>query len=294
MIRKITDIFEEKKRTFSFEVFPPKTAKGMDNLYRTIEVLAEFGPDFVSVTYGAGGSTSKDTMDIISEVQRRFGLTCMHHLALVNQTREELVGTIGRMKTNGIRNILALRGDPPPEMGGRFKKVEGGLEFSYELIDLIRKLDGDFFSVGVAGFPEGHVDCPNKELDSEYLRIKVDHGGEFVITQLLFDNAIYSEYLERTARAGVNVRIIPGVLPITDYNKLLKFCATCGTYICPEVHNIFGPIKDDSEKMAKEGIEYTVKQCEDLLLRGAPGLHFYCLNKVEPVRTVWNRIKHLL
>ncbi len=294
MIRKITDIFGERKRTFSFEVFPPKTPQGMENLYRTIEVLVELSPDFVSVTYGAGGSTSKSTMDIISEVQRRFGLTCVHHLALVNQTREDLVGIIRRMKANGIRNILALRGDPPPEMGGQFKKIEGGLEFSYELIDLIKKLDGNFFSIGVAGFPEGHIECPSKELDSEYLRIKIDHGGEFVITQLLFDNEIYSEYLDRAARAGVNVRIIPGVLPITDYNKLLKFCAACGTYVCQEVHNIFAPIKDDPEQMLKEGIAYAVNQCEDLLLRGAPGLHFYCLNKVEPVRTVWNHIKHLL
>ena len=125
MIRKITDIFEETKRTLSFEVFPPKTPKGMENLYRTIGALAELGTDFISVTYGAGGSTSKATMDIISEVQRRFGLTCMHHLALVNQTREELVGIVRKMRANGIRNILALRGDPPPEMGGRFKKIEG-------------------------------------------------------------------------------------------------------------------------------------------------------------------------
>ena len=291
MPEKISDLLAKRRLPFSFEVFPPKTAKGTENLYQTIRTLAELDPTYVSVTYGAGGSTSKATMEIIQHVQKEMGLTGMHHFTLVNQPRERLAEIIRQMKANGIRNILALRGDPPPEMGGKFRTVEGGLEYCYELIDLIREIGGDYFSIGVAGFPQGHVDYPSKELDSRYLKIKIDHGAEFVVTQLSFDNVEYSEYLDRTAKVGVNVPIIPGVLPITDYNKLLKFCDTCGAYICQEIHDIFGPIQHDLEETVRQGTAYVMRQCEDLLRRGAPGIHFYCLNKVEPVSTVWRHLR---
>ncbi len=286
-IRKITDILTEKERTFSFEFFPPRNQRGLKRLYRTAEALAELGPDFFSVTCGAGGSTSKATAEIVLELQKRLAVPCMHHLTLVGQTKENLASIIQKMMKNGIRNVLALRGDPPQEMGGTFRKVEGGLEYCYELIDMIREIGRDWFAIGVAGFPEGHVDCPSKELDTEYLKIKLDRGADFVITQLFFENDIYSEYLERTARAGVRARIIPGVLPITDYKKLLRFCETCGAYICQRIHDVFAPIQDSPETTRREGINYAVAQCRDLLERGAPGIHFYSLNSVEPVRTIW-------
>jgi methylenetetrahydrofolate reductase (NADPH) len=215
----------------------------------------------------------------------------MHHLTLVSQTKDELAATIRRIKDAGIRNILALRGDPPVEMGKEFRKVEGGLEYSYELVDLIREVGGDWFSIGVAGFPEGHVNCPSKDLDSIYLARKVRHGADFVVTQLFFDNSIYSEYVERVRRAGVNVAIVPGVLPITDYAKLLQFCDTCGAYICDEVHKVFGPVKEDAAATIEKGVDFAARQCEDLLARGAPGIHFYCLNKAEPVKTIWEHLK---
>ncbi len=289
-MHKITDIFAEKEKTFSFEIFPPRKAAGLEPLYATVEALAQLDPAYVSVTYGAGGTTAEGTSAIINEVNRRFGLTCMHHLTLVNQTRDELATIIRQIKADGIRNILALRGDPPPEMGGQFRKIEGGLQFCYELIDLIREIGGDYFSIAVAGFPEGHPDCPNKELDTEYLKIKIDHGAEFVVTQFFFENEIYSEYLERTARAGINIRIIPGVLPIVDYDKLLTFAAKCGAYICDAVHETFAPIGDDPEVTIQYGKEYALRQCEDLLRRGAPGINFYCLNRVEPVCTIWREV----
>jgi len=289
--RRITDLFAERDRTFSFEFFPPKTPAGVAALYRTCGRLVELdGPDFVSVTYGAGGSTSKATLAIITELQRRYGITCMHHFTLVGQSRDELVEHIHAMRRAGVRNVLALRGDPVPEMGERFHVAPGGLEYCYELIDLIRRTVGDWFSIGVAGFPEGHVDCPSKRLDTEYLKIKVDHGAEFVITQLFFEGALYSEYLDRTHAAGVDVRIIPGVLVVTDYEKLLRFCHISGATIPSIVRNTFAPLREDPAALQEAGIEFAVRQCDDLLARGAPGLHFYCLNKTEPARTIWKAV----
>ncbi|MDP3296153.1 MAG: methylenetetrahydrofolate reductase [NAD(P)H] [Thermodesulfovibrionia bacterium] len=289
MIKKITDIFKEKNRTFSFEFFPPKTPQGVENLYKTVEELSELGPDFVSVTYGAGGSTRGTTMDICLEIQKRFDLTVMHHLTCVGHSQTELKAILDRMKANNIRNVLALRGDPP-KGAEKWKPAPDGFEFCYQLNDFICDNYKDFFSIGVAGFPEGHIHCPDKETDTKYLKIKIEHGGEFVITQLFFDNAIYSEYLERLRNTGINVRIIPGILPITNYEGLLKFCNICGATITREVHDIFKPLNGDDEAISKAGIEFAVKQCRDLLGRGAPGLHFFTLNKVEPAREIWKRL----
>lgn len=289
MIRKITDIFKEKEKTFSFEFFPPKTPKGMEVLYKTAGELNNLAPDFVSVTYGAGGSSRGTTMDICEEIQMRFNLTVMHHLTCVGHSRAELKTILDQMQSNNIKNILALRGDPPMGMDN-YEPAPDGLEFCYQLIDLIRDTHGDFFSIGVAGFPEGHVHCPDKETDTKYLRIKVNHGGEFVITQLFFDNNIYSEYLERLQKAGVTARVIPGILPITSYEGLIKFCNICGATISPEVHEIFKPLIDDKNATMEAGIQFAVNQCKDLLERGAPGLHFFTLNKVEPTMEIWNRL----
>jgi len=295
MIRKIADIIEEKiaegEPVFSFEVFPPRTVGGTEGLFDTIEELAELEPDYISVTYGAGGSTTKSTLDIARKIQDRFGITCMHHFTLVNQTIEELSRHIELMRDAGLRNVLALRGDPPKEMGEKFKKIEGGLEYCYELIDLLKAVGDDSFSIGVAGFPECHADCPTEDLDSQYLRVKVDHGAEFAITQLFFDTSSYSHYLERLSAAGVEIPIIPGVLPITDYQRLLRFCDTCGAYICREVHKIFAPVAYDIEETIARGTKYAVEQCGDLMRIGAPGIHFYSLNKTEPLRTIWTELK---
>jgi methylenetetrahydrofolate reductase (NADPH) len=291
-MQKITDIFAAKPRTFSFEIFPPKTEKGLAALYKHVEELAQHQPDYISVTYGAGGSTSKSTREIINTLHQTHGLTCMHHLTLVGQTREVLGETIQQLKDDGIRNILALRGDPTPEMGEKFQKVKGGLEYCYELVELIREIGGDFFSIGVAGFPEVHPDCPTKELDTDYLKLKLDHGADFVVTQYFFDNAVYSDYLDRTARAGITARIIPGLLPITDYDKLLTFSARCGAYICKEIHDTFAPFRTDPEMILRQGTDYALRQTQDLLRRGAAGIHFYCLNQVEPVRTLWERLQN--
>jgi len=288
VIKKVSDIFKEKQRTFSFEFFPPKTQKGLDKLYETAYELNRLNPDFVSVTYGAGGSSRGATMEICTEIQKRFSLTVMHHFTCVGHSQQELKDIITQMHENNIQNILALRGDPPKE--DNWKPAPDELQYCYQLIDLIKEIDKDYFSIGVAGFPEGHVNCPDKERDTQYLKMKIDHGGEFVVTQLFFDNTVYSEYLERLNKAGVNVRVIPGILPITSYDGLIKFCNICGTNITQEVHDIFQPISEDEEATREAGIEFAVRQCRDLLDRGAPGLHFFTLNKVEPTRAIWKKL----
>lgn len=289
MIRKITDIFKEKDKTFSFEFFPPKTPKGMEKLYETVEELNSLNPDFVSVTYGAGGATRGTTMDICGEIQNRFGLTALHHLTCVGHSQQELKAILDSMKNHGIKNILALRGDPPKGVD-KWEPAPDGFEYCYQLNNLIRQRHGDFFSIAVAGFPEGHINCPDKETDSKHLKIKIDHGGEFVVTQLFFDAPLYTEYVQRTTEAGVTKRILPGILPIVSYDGLVKFCNICGATIPDEVHDIFKPLREDPEATLKAGIDFCVRQCKDLLERGAPGLHFFTLNKVEPVKEIWGRL----
>lgn len=288
MIRKIADILKEKKRTYSFEFFPPKTEKGEANLYKTAATFAELGPDWFSVTYGAGGSTRQKTMEIVDELQKRFDIPVMHHFTCVGHSRAELKSIIGEMEKRNIHNILALRGDAP-EGEEEWKPAPDGLEYCYQLIELIRT-HGNTFSIGVAGFPEGHIDCPDKETDSKYLKIKIDAGGEFVITQLFFDNKDYFEYLDRAKKVGVGVRIIPGIIPITNYKTLIRFCNTCGATIPDRVHDIFRPLDGNDEATYKAGVDFVVEQCNDLLKGGAPGLHFYSLNKVNPTKEILSKI----
>ncbi len=289
MIRRISDILKEKERTYSFELFPPKTEKGREKLPETAGTLKELEPDWFTVTYGAGGTTRELTMDIVDELQERFQIPTIHHLTCVGHSKAELKAIIEKMKEKNICNILALRGDAP-EGVEHWEPAPDGLEYCYQLIELIRSYDS-FFSIGVAGFPEGHIDCPDKETDSRYLKIKIDAGGEFVITQLFFDNKDYFEYLERVRKVGVTVRIIPGIIPITNYQQLLRFCKTCGATIPQRVHDIFKPLDDDAEATYKAGVQFVVEQCNELLGGGAPGLHFYTLNKVDPTREILNKIK---
>ncbi|MCJ7777918.1 MAG: methylenetetrahydrofolate reductase [NAD(P)H] [Sedimentisphaerales bacterium] len=289
MIRKITDILKEKKRTCSFEFFTPKTEEGKAKLFKAAGVFARLEPDWFSVTYGAGGSTQALTLEIVVEMQKRFDVPVMHHFTCVGHSKNELKASIAEMKERNICNILALRGDAP-EGEKDWKPAPDGLEYCYQLIELIRHFD-DFFSIGVAGFPEGHIDCPDKETDSKYLKIKIDSGGEFVITQLFFDSRDYFAYLDRIRKTGVNVPIIPGILPITDYQTLLRFCNTCGATIPQKVHDIFKPLDGDAESTYKTGVEFAVQQCKDLLKGGSPGLHFYTLNKVDPTREILSKIK---
>ena len=279
LIRDIyADKMAAKKPVISFEFFPPKTDDGERALLeKQIPALLAARPDFCSVTYGAGGSTREKTLQIVDQVQRRHGLPALAHLTCVNHTRAEVGDLLARIHALGCRNILALRGDPPG--GGEFQPTPGGFEFAAQLVEFIRE-SGDF-SVGVAGFPEGHVACKDgKHADWRHLKEKVDAGADFVLTQLFFDNADYFEFRDFVAgKLGVSVPLVPGVVPILSAPGIIKFTQTCGAKIPPPLRAKLDALGTDDEAAADFGVEYATRQCEELLRAGVPGLHFYTLNK---------------
>ncbi len=269
----------EGRPALSFEFFPPKTEEGDRNLFeRTLPALARLKPDYCSVTYGAGGSTRDKTLTIVDRIQKEHGLTAMAHLTCVNSTRDMLRSVIDEVRSRGIRNVLALRGDPPAGTT-EWTRVDGGFEYSWELVRFIREF-GEL-CIGVAGFPEGHIAClEGKHVDWQRLKHKVDQGADFVITQLFFDNADYFEFTRHLREhLGTFVPVIPGILPILSASQIRKFTSLCGAAIPPAMLARLNALGADDEAVTAYGIEYAVQQCRELLDRGVPGLHFYCLNK---------------
>src|SRR5438105_6754584 len=280
----IRDIYAAKSAAgqpvISFEFFPPKTDEGERNLLeKTIPALLQTGPDYCSVTYGAGGSTRAKTLKIVEQIQSRHGLTAVAHLTCVASTREEIRELLEQIRGLGVRNVLALRGDPPG--GGEFIATPGGFEFSNELVQFIREL-GDF-SIGVAGFPEGHIACKEgKETDWRYLKQKIDAGADFVVTQLFFDNADFYEFRDHmTRRHGIKIPLVPGIVPILSGSQIKRFTALCGARIPAALGQRLDELGDDDAAVTEFGIEYATEQCRDLLRQGAPGVHFYTLNKAH-------------
>jgi methylenetetrahydrofolate reductase (NADPH) len=289
-MHKVTDIFQNKDRTFSFELFPPKTDNGYQQLLLTINELAALKPDFFSCTYGAGGGSRDKTFDIVEHIQTRHHIPAVAHLTCVCHTKEEIKNILIEIKRRGVCNVLALRGDPPKD-NPDWKPGPDNFKYSSELCAEIRSSFNEHFSIGVAGFPEGHVLCPDRDQDAKFLKLKFDNGADYVITQLFFNNQDYFDYVKRLRALGINARVLPGILPITDYHALLKFSALCGATITDEVKHIFAPIADDKEKVAKAGIDFAIHQCQALLNGGAPGLHFYALNKLHPVADILKAIR---
>ena len=289
-MKKIVDLFKAKERTYSFELFPPKTEEGLQKLYGTIEQLGALKPDFISCTYGAGGGNRDKTFDIVQHIQEKHQCISVAHLTCVLHTREEIKNILTDIKKRGINNVLALRGDPPQDNPNWTPGPEN-FKYSSELCAFIRKKFGGHFGIGVAGFPEGHLLCRDRDRDAEYLKIKIENGADFVITQLFFNNRDYFDYVKRLQKLSVKARVLPGILPITDYNSLLRFCNLCGATVTQELKNIFEPIKENKEKTIVEGIKFAVRQCRELLDSGAPGLHFYALNKFHPVSDILNQVR---
>ena len=283
-MRFIRDIFLEahaaRGPTISFEFFPTKTPEGERTLLeKTIPALGELKPDFCSVTYGAGGSTREKTLTIVDRIQREQGLTAMAHMTCVNATREETDAVLRQARALGITNILALRGDPPAG-SGEFTKTQGGFEFSYELVRFIKEIGA--FSIGVAGFPEGHIaNTDGKQADWRHLKHKVDQGADFVITQLFFSNKDYFEFRDYLHAAGVRVPIVPGIMPILNAGHIKRIGALCGANFPAALLEELDRRGEDHEAVTKYGVEYATQQCEELLREGAPGLHFYTLNKAR-------------
>ena len=273
---------------FSFEFFPPKTPEGEENLYAALRELRELEPSYVSVTYGAGGTTRGKTIEIVSRIREEFGLEAMAHFTCVNATTDDLRTTLAHMREAGISNVLALRGDPPQGQE-RWTQTEGGLAYSRELVQLIdREFD---FAIGAACFPETHLDATSPEDDLAYLKEKVEAGARFLITQLFFDNAVYDEFVERARGAGITVPIIPGILPITGYAQLARITTMCGATLPEHVLGELEARKDDAEAVAEFGVAYATMQCADLLAKGAPGIHFYTLNRSPATRAILSALK---
>ena len=286
----IRDIHAQKladhRPVISFEFFPPKTPEGDRALLeKTIPALMKLKPDYCSVTYGAGGSTRDKTLMIVDRIQREHGLTAMAHLTCVNSTAAQLGEVLAEARDRGIKNILALRGDPPGGTGD-FKKTEGGFEFSHELIRFIRS-SGDF-SIGTAGFPEGHMACKEgKYADWQHLREKVEAGADFVLTQLFFDNADFLVFWNHLRNnLGVTVPICPGIIPILSAAQIKRFTTMCGARIPALLQQQLHELEKDDEAASAFGIEYAAKQCAELLKAGVPGLHFYTLNKANSTTQV--------
>jgi len=283
-MRLIRDILTAKmaarQPVISFEFFPPKTDEGERNLLeRQIPALLVNRPDFCSVTYGAGGGTREKTLRIVDRLQREHHLTALAHLTCVNHTRDEIKALLEKFRALGCRNLLALRGDPPG--GGEFQPTPNGFEYSAQLVRFIRE-HGDF-SVGTAGFPEGHVACKaGKHADWGHLAEKVAAGADFVLTQLFFANADYFEFRDYlTGRLGVRVPLIPGIIPILSATQITKFTQLSGAKIPADLRRSLDELGTDDEAALEFGIEYATRQCRELLAAGVPGLHFYTLNKAR-------------
>ena len=280
---------DAKRPVISFEFFPPKTDEGDRNLLeKHIPALMKLKPDYCSVTYGAGGSTRDKTLMIVDRIQRQHGLTAMAHLTCVNSTKEQLRETLEQARRLGILNILALRGDPPG--GGEFKKIEGGFEFSYELVRFIKSVGG--FSIGTAGFPEGHIACKEgKIVDWHRLKAKVDEGADFVLTQLFFDNKDFLEFRDYMVnKLRVSVPICPGILPILSTSQIKKFTTLCGASMPKPMLSQLEQLGENDPAVTEYGIEYASRQCEELLREGVPGIHFYTLNKAYSTERIMKNL----
>jgi methylenetetrahydrofolate reductase (NADPH) len=280
---RIDEILDERRPVFSFEFFPPKTEEGERNLWSALEELKRDEPAFVSVTYGAGGSTRDRTIGIVKRIKREIGLEAMAHFTCVGATTDELRGTLDEMRDAGVENVLALRGDPP-EGETQWRKTEGGLEYSTELAELIAA-DYDF-SIGAACFPEVHPEATDMDSDIAFLKKKVDAGARFLITQLFFDNELYFDFVREARAAGIDVPIVPGIMPVTGYAQVKRFTERCGASIPERYERELAARADDPDAVKDLGVAYATLQCADLLARGAPGIHFYTLNKSPATRSI--------
>lgn len=273
---RIADCLSADCHTFSFEFFPPKTEQGVESLFRTISNLRAMSPSFVSVTYGAGGSTRELTIALVERIKREAGLEAMAHLTCVGHGRSEIAATLERLREAGVENVLALRGDPP-KGSTEFVRAPDGFGYASELVAFIK--EGWDFCVGGACYPEGHVECPERAGDLANLKRKVAAGADFLITQLFFDNEDYFEFVRCARAENITLPIIPGIMPVTNLAQLERFTSMCGARIPDDLRAALAACGDDEAAVVQTGIAHATAQCRDLLGRGAPGIHFYTLNK---------------
>ena len=283
---RITDILGGPEPCFSFEFFPPKTEEGTRALFEAIEELQRLNPGYVSVTYGAAGSNREGVVEVTTRIKRDYGIETMAHLSVVGETIEGIETILGRFADAGIENILALRGDPPRGETD-FRPAPGGLRTSAELAAFIRANERTAdFGIGASCHPEVHPEAASPEADIAYLREKVDAGAEFLISQLFFDNDVYFAWLEEVRAAGIDVPVIPGILPIISRAGLHRFCAACGARIPDRLDEQLAALGGDEDAERAFGIAYAARQCEELLAAGVPGIHFFVLNRATSVKAI--------
>jgi methylenetetrahydrofolate reductase (NADPH) len=273
---RIDHLFASGLPTISFEFFPPKTEAGFTSLFKTIDELRVLRPSYVSVTYGAGGSTRRSTVSLVERIQRELGIRAMAHLTCVDHTAEQIGQVLDELWASGIVNVLALRGDPPAGQQ-QFAAVEGGFAHASDLAKFVRARHD--FCIGVAGYPEGHPQCLNRTRDLEMLALKLHNGGQFVVTQLFFDNADFYRFRDEARRMGITAPIIAGIMPIGNVAQIKRFIGMCGAKIPQPLLVRLEKLESDPAAVAAAGVEYATDQCRDLLANGVAGLHFYTLNK---------------
>lgn len=290
----IQDIFQAHQTTFSFEFFPPKSNEAWEELFVTIAQLQELQPSFVSVTYGAGGSTRDRTHDLVVRIHRETKLTAVSHLTSVCHTQEELAAILDRYAESGIENIMALGGDPPRNMPN-YDRSKDAFPYAEGLVRFIRswanRPDPRGFGIGVAGFPEGHPATPNRLKEMDYFKQKVDAGADYICTQLFFDNHDFYDFRDRCELAGIKVPIIAGIMPITSHANMIHMAELAlGARIPAPLHKLVNRCSHDDKAVAKVGVHWATEQCRDLLHHNVRGIHFYTLNRSDATRQIFENL----
>jgi len=285
----VGELLATGERAFSFEFFPPKDDAGTTTLWRSLRELEPLRPTFVSVTYGAGGSTRDRTVGITRRIARETTMTPVAHLTCVGHSVEELRSIVGAYADAGVRNVLALRGDPPGGPGTPWAPTPGGLTYASELVALVRSLGS--FSVGVAAFPQGHREAASLDADVRVLGAKEEAGAEFAVTDMFFRAEDYFALLDRARAAGIRMPILPGIMPITNLRQITRMCELSGREVPPEVVARVSRHEDDPEAVRREGVAVASELCERLLAGGAPGLHFYTLNRSKATREIYATLR---
>ncbi|HWH78203.1 MAG TPA: methylenetetrahydrofolate reductase [NAD(P)H] [Candidatus Binatus sp.] len=280
---KLADLYARTGLTLSVEFFPPKTEKGEENLFSEIEIIKRLRPGFCSVTYGAGGSTREKTVDLVDTIHRGCGLEVMCHLTVIGQSKDEARRILKSLKEKEIENVLALGGDPPQGMAD-WRPHPDGFQHAVELVREAVALGG--FSIAVAGFPEVHPRATSRDADLRFLKEKVDAGAAAIITQLFFDNDDYFRFADDLGKLGVNVPIVPGILPILSAGQVRRFTLLCGSKIPRRLDEQLQKVESDDDGAIELGIEYATRQCAELIKFGVRGLHFYSLNKAYSVQAI--------
>ena len=279
----LAQIFEAKKLVVSCELFPPKTEKGIANMMQNVERLMAFSPDFLTCTYGAGGSSQNRTLDVLGKLKSHFDVPVASHLTLVGSTCDDLREYLDKAKSIGVDHIVALRGDPPAG-AEKFEQCDGGLRYANELVELVRA-EFDDFGIAVAGYPEVHQEAPSAETDLENLKRKVDAGADIIVTQLFFDNADFLRFRDQCRAIGITVPIVPGIMPVTDHKQITKIATMCGAKL-PQKFVDDLEAAEGAERQFEVGVGHAVEQISGLIDEGVEGFHFYVLNKANATESI--------